>query len=330
MKWHRNITVKMLGYLLVASMVPLVLLGLTAFEISKRVVIELAEDESARLLGSFSSYLRLYNDQVDDMAANIAGNEAIGETLRQSDTQTLTGIDDLKMRAQMGRILNSYVRVKGLVSIDIFSHNGQHFHVGETLNVSKVNAALTKNLLSQALASPTATLWRGVDENLNRCRRLRTSKDERPAGVGEKVIRAAGDPFLVEPRLCFRECPENCGEVRIIGLPGNHQSKPPREFPKIGHFAAEPVVGHPAGDRVVVLDHIQAVHRSPLLVGVPPGGESGGIPDPRLDRIQKVAVEREYDVRHFKLRQQARPRTECGRCGGLRLAVAQRFVFRPE
>ena len=167
MKWHLNITVKMLGYLLAASMVPLVLLGLTAFQISKRVVIEQAEDESTRLLGSFAAYLKLYNDQVDDMAANIAGNEAIGETLRLADAHNLSSIDDLKMRAQMGRILNSYVRVKGLVSIDIFSQNGQHFHVGETLNVTKVNPTLTQGLLNESLAAPTPNLWRGVDNNLN-------------------------------------------------------------------------------------------------------------------------------------------------------------------
>lgn len=55
-----NITAKMLGYLLAASIFPLVLLGATAFEISKRIVIAQAEAENARLVGSFSAYLRLY------------------------------------------------------------------------------------------------------------------------------------------------------------------------------------------------------------------------------------------------------------------------------
>jgi hypothetical protein len=59
-----NITTKFLVYLLVTSVLPLVLLGLSAFEISKRIVIEQAEQENARLVASFSSYLRLYQGQI--------------------------------------------------------------------------------------------------------------------------------------------------------------------------------------------------------------------------------------------------------------------------
>ena len=46
----------MLGYLLAAGIFPLMLLGVGAFEISKRIVIEQAEAENIRLLGSFASY----------------------------------------------------------------------------------------------------------------------------------------------------------------------------------------------------------------------------------------------------------------------------------
>jgi signal transduction histidine kinase/HPt (histidine-containing phosphotransfer) domain-containing protein/ActR/RegA family two-component response regulator/HAMP domain-containing protein len=162
-----NITAKMLGYLLAASIVPLLLLGLTAFQISKKVVIEQAEDENARLLGSFSSYLNLYNDQVEDMAANIAGNEAIGLAIRNADERAASAFGNLEMRAQMGRILNSYVRVKGLVAIDIFSQGGEHFHVGETLSVSEVSQTQVRKLMDEALSARSPNLWRGIDDNLN-------------------------------------------------------------------------------------------------------------------------------------------------------------------
>ena len=166
-KWRLNITVKLVGYLLVASLVPLILLGLSAFEISKRVVVQQAESENARLLAGFASYLKLYDDQVNDMAANIAGNEAIGLSLRMADEGTVSAYDNLEIHSNMGRMLNSYVRVKGLVSIDVLSIAGAHFHVGETLNVSKVSEQLTSSLLNEALASRAPTLWRGVDNNLN-------------------------------------------------------------------------------------------------------------------------------------------------------------------
>ncbi|OYU45209.1 MAG: hypothetical protein CFE44_08710 [Burkholderiales bacterium PBB4] len=155
------------GYLLAASIAPLVVLGVLAFGTAKRVVIEQAEAENARLVAGFSSYLRLYNDQVEDLAANIAGNEDIGTSLRRADARSASNFENLEMRANMGRLLNSYVRIKGLVSIDVFSLGGAHFHVGETLNASKVDSAKIDALLQEAKASVTPVLWRGIDANIN-------------------------------------------------------------------------------------------------------------------------------------------------------------------
>ena len=167
MNWRSNITVKMLGYLLAASIVPLVLLGVTAFEIAQHIVVQQAESENARLVGSFSSYLKLYNEQVEDLAANIAGNEAVALALRASDEHVSDTFSALEMRANMGRILNSYVRVKGLVSIDVFSIGGMHFHVGETLNVTQVDRARLERLTQEARFAASPVVWRGVDDNLN-------------------------------------------------------------------------------------------------------------------------------------------------------------------
>ena len=47
-----NITVKLLGYLLVAGVVPLTVLGYSAFEIAKRVVVDQAQAENVRVVGS--------------------------------------------------------------------------------------------------------------------------------------------------------------------------------------------------------------------------------------------------------------------------------------
>ena len=168
MRWHFNITIRMLGYLVMAGILPLMLLGLTAFEISRRIVIEQAEAESTRLIGSLSSYLRLYNDQIEDLAASIAGNASIGLALRRADEKPASGaFDALAMHAQMGYILNSYIRVKGLVSIDILSIGGEHFHAGETLSVSRVEGAQVSAMMRESLASRTPLVWRGVQDNLN-------------------------------------------------------------------------------------------------------------------------------------------------------------------
>ncbi len=167
MKLRFNITVKLLGYLLVAGIVPLTVLGFSALEIAKRVVLEQAQEENVCALGGFASYLSLYHDQIQDLATNIAGNEAIGGALRSADATSSSGYDALNVRAQIGYTLNSYVRVKGLVSLDLFSLGGAHFHVGETLNSSVVAPQAAQTLLKLTTDAKSPTLWRGMGNNIN-------------------------------------------------------------------------------------------------------------------------------------------------------------------
>ena len=167
MKWRSGITAKTLGYLIVAGVLPLILLGFMAFEISKRIVIEQAEAENSRLVASFSSYLRLYQGQIEDMAANVAGNPVISQALQHADESALTTFSALEMRAKMGYILNSYVRIKGLVAIHVFSDRGERFQVGQTLDFSPVQKTVAQGLLRESLEASTPVLWRGIDSNLN-------------------------------------------------------------------------------------------------------------------------------------------------------------------
>lgn len=167
MTWRFNLTAKMLAFLLLAGVLPLVLLGLTAFGISKQVLIEQAESDNSRLLASFSSYLRLYQSQIEDMATNLAGDPAIGQALVQVDAAASSTFSALEMRAQMGYILNNFVRVKGLDSIHLFSVGGAHFQAGQTLDFSPVQKVVADALLQEALSAPTPILWRGIDANLN-------------------------------------------------------------------------------------------------------------------------------------------------------------------
>lgn len=175
-------TVKLIGYLLAAGVLPLILLGAIAFEMSKRIVTEQAEMENTRLLSSFASYLNLYHDQVDDLAASVAGNAEVGQALRRADDQSADAFNALELRARIGYILNSYVRVKGLVSINVFSRHGARFQVGETLDVSPVNTAQVSQLLEEASDASTPTLWRGVFDNIN------TRSEEKKAISVTRVI----------------------------------------------------------------------------------------------------------------------------------------------
>ena len=166
-----GITTRLLSYLLLAGIVPLVLLGVSSFEISRRIIIQQAGEFHLQQMTDLSAYLELYSEQIESLSANIAGNEAIGEALSVKTVQGGSQTDSFAMlstHAQMGYILNSYVRIKGLVSIDLFSTDGKHFHVGDTLDVSGVDHGRVRAMLEEALESPAPEYWQGIEGNLNR------------------------------------------------------------------------------------------------------------------------------------------------------------------
>ncbi len=170
MKLRVNLTLRLVGYLLAAGVVPLVLLGVAAFQVASRIVIDQAGEYNQRVVSDLSAYLGLYGDQIEDLAASIAGNEAIGAALREADVNgTHSSYSALNTQAQVGYILNSSLRVKGLVSIDLFSPGGRHFHVGDTLSVSALQPERVATMLREVLISErqTQTLWRGIEDNLN-------------------------------------------------------------------------------------------------------------------------------------------------------------------
>jgi signal transduction histidine kinase/DNA-binding response OmpR family regulator len=167
MKLRLNITAKLVGYLLVAGIVPLLVFGLSAFQIARDIVIGQASQYNTRLVLDAATYFQLYRNQVEDLAANIAGNEEISRALSEADRQSASSYEALNTRAQIGYILNSFVRVKGLVSIDLFTLTGTHFYIGQTLNVGEVKVEAIKRMTNEAELSSNAALWRGIEDNIN-------------------------------------------------------------------------------------------------------------------------------------------------------------------
>ena len=90
------------------------------------------------------------------------------------------------------------------------------------------------------------------------------------------------------------------------------------------------MVGHAAGDRVVVLHGVEAVHRGALLLGVAAGGEALRVADAGLDGVQEIAVDGQDDVGFFEIGNEADAGTErgCGSRGGG--DCGEGVVFRPE
>jgi two-component system sensor histidine kinase/response regulator len=104
-----SITTRLLSYLLLAGIVPLLLLGVSAFDISRRIIIAQAGEFHLQQMTDLGAYFALYAEQIESLSANIAGNEAIGEALRGNQTDDQSRLDSFSMlttHAQIGYILN--------------------------------------------------------------------------------------------------------------------------------------------------------------------------------------------------------------------------------
>ena len=160
-----------MSYLLLAGIVPLVILAVSSFDTSRRIIIQQAGQFHSQQMADLNAYLTVYAEQIESLSANIAGNESIGSALsakRAAEAVPSGSFSALKTQAQIGYILNSYVGVKGLVSIDLFSFDNRRFHVGDTLDVSEVDKAHLSALVDQTRKFDAPVYWFGIGDNLNR------------------------------------------------------------------------------------------------------------------------------------------------------------------
>ena len=167
MRLHLSITVKLVGYLLVAGIVPLLAFGISTFQIAREVVLGQVGAYNLRVAADMATYLDLYRTQVEDLASNMASNETIAKAMGDADSMATSAYDTLSTRAQIGYILSNLGRVRGLVSIDLLTLGGKHFYIGETLDVSAVPLATVHSMVAASEAAGANTWWRGVEDNIN-------------------------------------------------------------------------------------------------------------------------------------------------------------------
>jgi signal transduction histidine kinase len=167
MRLHLSIATKLVGYLLVAGIVPLLAFGFSTFQIAREVVLGQVGAYNLRVVSDIATYLDLYCAQVEDLASHVASNEAIAQAMGDADGQASSTYDTLNTRAQIGYILSNVGRVKGLVSIDLLTLGGKHFYIGETLDVSAVPLATVRSMVAASEAAGGGAWWRGVEDNIN-------------------------------------------------------------------------------------------------------------------------------------------------------------------
>ena len=161
-----NITLRFIAYLTILSFLPILAIGMTAIEVSRSILAAEASRHAAQQVSAQQDYLHVQMDQVESLIANISSVDAIAEALSQTG-QPRDSFTNLATQARIGYILNSYLNIKGLVSIEIFTPEGTHYHVGDTLDVAHVRHDVRQRIYAGALTSPNVVHWAGVEDNVN-------------------------------------------------------------------------------------------------------------------------------------------------------------------
>lgn len=189
-----NTTTKFVLFLVWVSVVPLLIVGIISYTTSRSVIQQEVSAYTHNLLIRESDYLELLLQSAESLIANVSGVEEIRDALKDQDAETDT-YTRLATHARIGYILNGYLNLKGLVSIDIFTTSGTHYHVGDTLSAENIDKETYNRIFAEADASKRLVLWTGVEQNIN------TDSAHKKVLTAAKAMRTVDSEKLQEETL---------------------------------------------------------------------------------------------------------------------------------
>lgn len=163
--WH-SLTGRFIGFLLVTSILPLIVVGITAFQVSKDIIQDEIKEYTEVLTDKQKDYMELLLEDVESLIANVSSLEEIRKVV-VTENQLPDTYTNLATQARIGYILSGYSHLKGLVSIDVFTSTDMHYHVGDTLDVKEIRQDLKEVILEKAITSKRPVIWTGIEDNVN-------------------------------------------------------------------------------------------------------------------------------------------------------------------
>lgn len=163
---NMTITQRLFIYVLLACVIPLGFFGRMSYVKSKSIIENEINKSSINLMEEKQRHLGVIMQEVEGLIANLSSIEEIKDVLANTKNE-ITDFERLATQAKIGYLLSSYTNLKGLISIDIYSLKGEHYHVGDTLDVQEINLQAMENLNNEALNSEKSVLWEGIEDNIN-------------------------------------------------------------------------------------------------------------------------------------------------------------------
>jgi|GEM_PF-1127693 len=164
--YKTSIAKKFFVYLMLFSILPLIIIGATSYQLFTTAITEQAMHFAQETVDHQRDILDLRLEQIENLVSDISGVEEITSAVGKN-TQSATVFNRLATEARIGSILNGYLSLEGLLSIDIYALGGKHYHVGETLLAQGVNKEQMVHLFNETRASDKFLYWAGIEDNIN-------------------------------------------------------------------------------------------------------------------------------------------------------------------
>ncbi|GAB4511648.1 MAG: hypothetical protein Tsb0020_29510 [Haliangiales bacterium] len=160
-----GITGRFALYLALISVVPL-LVGASAYQISRSILQEEVSGYTEELVAEYALRVDRMCVEIEGMMTNLAG---LGELRHLLQTEVGAGDDYLTLRtqAEVAHLLDGYLHIDGLATIDVFTPDGDYFHVGDPIEGSEIRADEEARLMAASAASSEPVAWLGVERHLN-------------------------------------------------------------------------------------------------------------------------------------------------------------------
>jgi signal transduction histidine kinase/CheY-like chemotaxis protein/HAMP domain-containing protein len=166
-RFRLNITGRFIIYLVGVSVIPLLVLGIIAYTVSFTIIKDQVYRYTTELVRDQKDYLDVLLQEVESLIANVSGVEEITNSVLAGSGVPNNTYTDLATQAKIGYILNNYINVNGLISIDIYTNDGRHYHVGDTLRADNIDTKTRDEIFAKASQNGGDILWTGIEDNIN-------------------------------------------------------------------------------------------------------------------------------------------------------------------
>lgn len=160
-----SLTKKFLIFLLFIGLLPLFSYGIISIVSTNLVLRDETLNFHEQLSDQRKKYIDLVMDDIGNMITSLSGMDELKDALNESTSDST--YKRLTTQAKIGYILSGYSNLNGLISIEVFTAQDVHFHVGETLNVSNINTELKEQLFKEASLSKDLIYWSGIEKSIN-------------------------------------------------------------------------------------------------------------------------------------------------------------------